>query len=597
MPALARGAETWFDEPAMAEHGRYSIDRKLAEGGMAEIYLGSQHGAAGFVRPVVVKRIHGIFSQYPQFKNMFIDEAHIAMSLTHSNVVQVLDLGIMGGRYFLILELVDGWDLNRVLARAEAAGLAFPPELALFVTAEVCRALAYAHGKTLAGTPLGIVHRDISPHNILVSEQGEVKLGDFGIATAHSRREKTLAGVVKGKIGFMSPEQASSHPLDARSDIFSLGATLYLMATGQRPFAAPSDLESLLRTQAAEFPAPDVARPGLARPVGDIILRAMQKDPAARYQSAEQMLLEVEQVQRTVLTPAGQTELKRWLAALAARDGEKPISQAPLQPEETPSDSLDGSVIILTDEDLGEPEPPQAAVPTAALRASAAAEAAAVPDAAHAETLSAGTPAVRRAAEDGGATAAAAVAPAPAAPAVAPASTEATPAVPPRRRVARLLVGGLAVVAAGLGLQLWQPWARPPTPAAPVAPRASAPPASRPASAPASPASASAPASAPASADADGDGDIDDDAAPKRPPAEMARVKIVSTPPGAAVKVKRRGFGTTPVTVRFRPGNTYLITLEKTGYAPAQRHVRVTAQKNQVVRVGLKKSKKPWWTF
>ncbi|HEY3355455.1 MAG TPA: serine/threonine-protein kinase, partial [Polyangia bacterium] len=448
----------------MGEHGRYTIDRKLAEGGMAEIYLGAQHGAAGFVRPVVVKRIHTIFSQYPQFKNMFIDEAHIAMSLTHSNIVQVLDLGILAGRYFLILELVDGWDLNRVLGRADAAGVPFPPELGVFITGEVCRALAYAHGKTLGGKTLGIVHRDISPHNILLSDQGEVKLADFGIATANSRRERTLAGVVKGKIGFMSPEQASSQPLDARSDIFSLGATLYLMATGQRPFAAASDLESLLRTQAAEFRAPDVARPGLPAPVAMIIVRAMQKDPAARYQTAEEMLVELERVQRSGLRPAGQTELKRWLAELAARDGAAPITQGGAEPEETPSESLDGSVIILTDDDLGEPEPVQRHVATAALRSAAG-----VPDAAHAET----TPAVpvralAAAAESSRRVAAAAAAAATAAPVAtaAPAAdpgapTPARAARPRRRRVALLLAAGIAVGGAGVGLNYWRPWVGP----------------------------------------------------------------------------------------------------------------------------------------
>ncbi|MBI5479849.1 MAG: serine/threonine protein kinase, partial [Deltaproteobacteria bacterium] len=344
----------------MPEHGRYTISRKIAEGGMAEIFLGTQHGAAGFQRPVVVKRIHAVFSASPQFRNMFVDEAHIAMSLNQGNIVQVLDLGMVGGRYFLILELVDGWDLNRILERAEAEGWPLPPELALYIVAEVGRGLAFAHGREREGRPLGIVHRDVSPHNVLISEQGEVKLSDFGIATAENRREQTLAGTVKGKIGFMSPEQASGKAIDARSDVFSLGATLYLTVTGKRPFAARSDLEALLRTQACDFPAPLVARPDLHPEVAKIVEKAMKKSPLARYQSAEQMLLDVERVQRSVLKPVGKTELKAWLTELAARDGAPPTSRAAAfasdgAPGELP---LDGSVIVLGDSDL-EPAGPR----------------------------------------------------------------------------------------------------------------------------------------------------------------------------------------------------------------------------------------------
>src|SRR5262245_22239390 len=157
-------------------HGRYKIDRKIADGGMAEIFLATQHGAEGFHRPVVVKRILQTLLADPQFRNLMIDEAHIAMGLNHGNIVQVLDLGRSKGRYFLVLELVDGWDVNQLLFRVKAADFPLPAELALYITAEVCRALSYAHALTRNGKSLGIVHRDISPHNVLISEQGEVKL-------------------------------------------------------------------------------------------------------------------------------------------------------------------------------------------------------------------------------------------------------------------------------------------------------------------------------------------------------------------------------------------------------------------------------------
>jgi serine/threonine protein kinase len=313
----------------MAQHGRYKIIRRVADGGMAEIFLATQLGRDGFAKPVILKRIHSTIYADPQFRNMFVDEAHISMSLSHSNIAQVLDLGFSAGRYFLVLELVDGWDLGRVLHRTAAAGVRLPRELALHVTAEVCRALAYAHSKTDGEEPLGIVHRDVSPHNILLSEQGEVKLTDFGIAKAMNKREHTGTGVVKGKVAFMSPEQAMGKPIDQRSDLFALGTVLYLLVTRVRPFEGPSDLETLLRVQKGDFRAPQEAAPDLPPEVAAVVARAMRKEPDERYQSADEMLSDVERVLRTAFRPVGQTELKRWLAELAVKDGVPPISQSP----------------------------------------------------------------------------------------------------------------------------------------------------------------------------------------------------------------------------------------------------------------------------
>jgi serine/threonine-protein kinase len=339
----------------MAQHGRYNIVRRVADGGMAEIFLATQVGRDGFQKPVILKRIHSTIYADPQFRNMFIDEAHISMGLSHSNIVQILDLGVAAGRYFLVLELVDGWDLGRVLQRATAAGTPLPRELGLHIVADVCRALAYAHGRTEGDRPMGIVHRDVSPHNILLSEQGEVKLTDFGIAKAMNKREQTGTGVVKGKVAFMSPEQAMGKPIDARSDIFSLGTVLYLLMTRSRPFEGPTDLETLLRVQKGEFRRPEEITPDLPPEVAAIVKRAMEIDPATRYQSAEEMLVDVEQVLRTVFRPVGQTELKRWLAALYARDHALPVGRAPERPTSTGARSgtgsgeLDGKDVVLSD--------------------------------------------------------------------------------------------------------------------------------------------------------------------------------------------------------------------------------------------------------
>jgi serine/threonine-protein kinase len=338
----------------MAQHGRYKIQRRVADGGMAEIFLATQMGRDGFQKPVILKRIHSAIYSDPQFRNMFIDEAHISMSLAHSNIAQVLDLGASSGRYFLVLELVDGWDLGRVLHRAAAAGVRLPRELALHITADVCRALAYAHAKTDGGSPLGIVHRDVSPHNVLLSEQGEVKLTDFGIAKAMNKREHTGVGVVKGKVAFMSPEQALGKTIDARSDLFSLGTVLYLLVTRTRPFEGPSELETLLRVQKGEFRPADQAAPDLHPELAALIARAMHPDPDQRYQTADEMLVDVERVLRTVFHPVGQTELKKWLADLSARDGVPPISRSQARStaaHNTGSADLDEQDVVLLDTD------------------------------------------------------------------------------------------------------------------------------------------------------------------------------------------------------------------------------------------------------
>jgi serine/threonine-protein kinase len=623
----------------MPEPGRYTISRKIAEGGMAEIFLGTQHGAAGFQRPVVVKRIHAVFSASPQFRNMFVDEAHIAMSLNHGNIVQVLDLGMVGGRYFLILELVDGWDLNHILDRAEAAGLTLPPELALYIIAEVGRGLAFAHGREREGKPLGIVHRDVSPHNVLISEQGEVKLSDFGIATAENRREQTLAGTVKGKIGFMSPEQASGKAIDARSDVFSLGATLYLMVTGKRPFAARSDLEALLRTQACDFPAPLVANPDLHPEVAKIVEKAMKKSPLARYQSAEQMLIDVERVQRSVLKPVGKTELKSWLTDLGSRDSAPPTSRAAAFESDTAPGELplDGSVIVLGDSDLepagprtragmqAPPPPPGSAVSSAEARAAAEAAAEAM---------------VAREAEAAIAAAAEAAVEAEAAASVfrpAPAKVDPFAAIPPTMPVDGLgapiqapgprwglRVAVIALVLAVLGGGAWAALrfteSRPsPYLLAPALDAAPVVAARQPESAPATQAAtqpavaATQPGSAPASqAAAATEDEVPDDEADTEPPkaaakaarpaarpaakaAAMVPLKLVSIPPGASVRVGKRSFGVTPRALYFRGGLTYQLIFEKPGYTPVKRMVRVAPRGGQTVRVALPKAKKKGW--
>jgi hypothetical protein len=249
------------------------------------------------------------------------------------------------------MELVDGWDLATVLARGTAARQPLPIGLGLYVVAQVCRALAYAHGKKRDGKALGIVHRDISPQNVLVSEQGEVKLTDFGIAKALGKRERTQTGVIKGKLDFMSPEQALGSVLDARSDIFSVGTVLYVLATGHRPFERGTELEALVHIQNAEFPPPEEFAPDVDPAVSAIIKRAMQKRPADRYPRADDMMRDVEEALRTKFGSVGQSELEAYLRELGRRDKIQPISRAP------------GLPVDPADEEETSPEGKRAATP------------------------------------------------------------------------------------------------------------------------------------------------------------------------------------------------------------------------------------------
>ncbi len=344
----------------MAAHGRYRLLRKVAEGGTAEVFLAHQLGPAGFKRRVVLKRVRPALWSDESFRRMLIDEAHISMALHHSNIVQVLDIGLAGSHYFLVFELVDGWSLSQVVKRARAAQLELPLNLVLHVIAQVCRALAYAHSRAERGVPMGIVHRDISPQNVLLSEQGEVKLADFGIAKAHSRITTSQVGKVKGKPAYMSPEQITGAPVDARANLFSLGICLYWVVTGELPFDAPNEREAMARVVYGRFVPAEKKRPGVPKPVARLIARALEHDVKDRFQSADEMLAEVEKIQRgNLLPPGGETELKAWLAALAARDGARPIGwieegeQPPAAPPTDEIELVDDVDIVMVAEASG----------------------------------------------------------------------------------------------------------------------------------------------------------------------------------------------------------------------------------------------------
>jgi serine/threonine protein kinase len=332
--------------PPMSDTARYRVLRKIAHGGMAEIFLALQLGAEGFEKPVVLKRILPGLAADPSFVRMLVDEAHIASTLNHSNLVQVLDLRHSGSEYFLVLEFVDGWSLEQVRRRAQKARLKLPLPIALYVVGLLCRALAYVHTRTRDGRPLGIVHRDVTPQNVLLSAEGEVKLADFGIAKALGKREKSATGVIKGKFAYMSPEQAAGEELDGRSDLFSVGTLLYVLTTGKKPFDGATDLDVIMQVRKAKYERPSTFMRDFNPEVERFIARALRANRNTRFQTAEQMADRIEAIASKLGQPSGPAALKRWLETLTARDGIRSAAHAPHESEAPAPPS--GTIEVLT---------------------------------------------------------------------------------------------------------------------------------------------------------------------------------------------------------------------------------------------------------
>ena len=294
---------------------------------MAEIYLAWQSGAEGFQKQVVLKRILPALAADPAFVRMLVDEAHIASTLNHGNLVQVLDLGKSEDEFFLVLEFVDGWSLEHVRKRAQKARMKLPLPLILYISSALCRALAYVHTRKRGGKPLGIVHRDVTPQNVLLSREGEVKLADFGIAKAAGRREKSATGIIKGKFAYMSPEQTVGGELDARSDLFAVGTMLYVLTTGKKPFDGATDLDVLMQVRKAKYEKPSTMVKEFNPEVERFIARALRPDRSRRWQSAAQMADRLDSILLKLGQQSGPAVLKRWLASLGAKDGVLPPAE------------------------------------------------------------------------------------------------------------------------------------------------------------------------------------------------------------------------------------------------------------------------------
>jgi serine/threonine protein kinase len=263
---------------------RYRVVERLASGGMAEVFLAESAGIEGFKKQVAIKRVLPHLSEKKRFIAMFLDEARLSASLSHSNVAQVFDIGVGDNAYFIVMEYVDGADLKAVIEFMKREGQRFPVESACFIAAKICEGLTYAHElRGTDGTPLQIVHRDMSPPNVLITKHGEIKIVDFGLAKATSQLEKSEAGIIKGKFSYLSPEAAQGHDVDARTDIFAVGIILWEMLSGKRLFLGDTDFGTVKLVQAAKIPSLRADNPGIPPELEAILARALARDPAARY--------------------------------------------------------------------------------------------------------------------------------------------------------------------------------------------------------------------------------------------------------------------------------------------------------------------------
>ncbi len=354
--------------------GKYELLELLSVGGMAEVYLARYTGERGFQKILAIKKILPSLTEDPEFVRMFIDEGKIAGQLSHSNICQIYELGKFGESHFIAMEYVWGKDLLQIQNRFKKLGTVMPFGQACFIVSKLCEGLDYAHKKRDAhGRPMNIIHRDVSPQNILVSYEGEIKLIDFGIAKARDRSAKTAAGVLKGKFGYMSPEQVRGLRLDRRSDIFSLGIILWELVTGRTLFDGETDFIVLEKVRNVQVIPPSRVNPAVPPELEAVVMRALQRDPEDRYQWASDMhqaLQAFMMTQRPVYTSRMLAqwmqrtfareilqERKRLQAYFAAPAGSPRPAQGPPGKSMEEEEDLEGATVLDPDGSIGPLEP------------------------------------------------------------------------------------------------------------------------------------------------------------------------------------------------------------------------------------------------
>jgi len=349
--------------------GRYQLLEKIAAGGMAEVYRARMSGEEGFAKIVAIKRILPHMADNDDFITMFIDEAKLAAQLTHNNIIHIYDLGKEDAYHYIAMEYVEGKDLRSILKQAAEKGYPLPVELALFVASKIANALDYAHRRMgMDGKELNLVHRDVSPQNVLISFEGDIKLCDFGIAKAATKVQQTQAGALKGKLQYMSPEQAWGKKVDRRTDIFSLGVVLYEMLTGDRLFSGDTDLTILEQVRDARSEPPSVKNPDVPKKVDQIVLKALAKNPQDRYQNASEMEKDINSVLYSFQPAPGPADLAIFMhrlveAAPVASDAQIDAAFAQVAAAPAPEEKKKGKGLVISKkEKVAEPAPVPAPV-------------------------------------------------------------------------------------------------------------------------------------------------------------------------------------------------------------------------------------------
>jgi serine/threonine protein kinase len=301
--------------------GKYQLVRQLAIGGMAEVYLAKAKGIRGFTKRVVLKRILPQYATNEDFIKMFLDEARLAATLDHPNIVHVYDIGSQVGNYYFTMEYVRGEDVRNILKTEHRRGRAVPMGCALSIARGMCAGLHYAHEATDAdGSPLGIVHRDVSLSNILVSYDGSVKIVDFGVAKCVAKEAQTVAGTLKGKIAYMSPEQCRGERLDRRSDVFAMGIILYELTTGKRLFTGENEFAILQKIATQDVEPPSTKHADYPEQLERIVLKALRRDRDERYATARDMQRDLEAFAREGRIAMSSIELSEYMHEVFAEN-------------------------------------------------------------------------------------------------------------------------------------------------------------------------------------------------------------------------------------------------------------------------------------
>jgi eukaryotic-like serine/threonine-protein kinase len=304
--------------------GKYFLLERINVGGMAEVFKAKATGVEGFERLVAVKRILPSIAEDEEFILMFVDEAKIAVQLTHANIAQIFDLGRVEGSFFIALEYVHGKDMRAIFNRARQRAEPLPIPLSCYAIMKMCEGLDYAHNKHDGmGTFLNLVHRDVSPQNILISYEGEVKIIDFGIAKAAGKVGRTQAGILKGKFGYMSPEQVLGLEIDRRSDIFGVGICLYELLTGERLFVAESDFATLEKVRSVDIMPPSTYNRRIPEELEQIVMRALARDRDRRHQTALQLHDELQAFMHTSANLFSRKDLAQYMHRVFAEEIEK----------------------------------------------------------------------------------------------------------------------------------------------------------------------------------------------------------------------------------------------------------------------------------